>query len=202
MWRYGGPRRAPSRDKRVRLWYFHGLCKRDGVSVLKKNWLYFLVAFAGPLLAIFWWVGGFASASIETNQMRGPYHYAYLEHSGDYAKLPERQFEALRALQAQNVAHGAAFTLMMTDPRATAMGKRSAQTGYLVEAGVSVKEPLQLGEVPARSVLVTSVRAHPRLAVGKGYAALLRYLDGHGMKLAVPTVEIYQNNTLTIEMNL
>lgn len=169
---------------------------------MKKNWLYFLLAFAGPLLGIFWWVGGFASAQIETDQMRGPYHYAYLEHSGDYAKLPERQLAALRTLKEQNIAHGAGIILMMDDPRKTAMGKRSAHAGYLVEPGVSVKEPLKLGEVPARQVLLASVRAHPRLAAGKTYAALLNYLDQRGMKLAVPTVEIYQNNTLTVEMNL
>lgn len=169
---------------------------------MKKNWLYFLAAFAGPLLGIFWWVGGFASTRIETNQTRGPYHYAYLEHSGDYAKLPDRQLEARHALEAQGIAHGAAITLLQNDPRLTARDKRSAQTGYLVEPGVAVKEPLKLGDVPARRVLLASVRAHPRLAAGKIYTALLKYLDEHGMKLAVPTVEIYQNNTLTVEMNL
>lgn len=169
---------------------------------MKKQWLYFLAAFAAPLLAIFWWVGGFASPGIEAGQMRGPYHYAYLEHGGDYAKLPERQLEALRALQAQGVAHGAAVTLMQDDPRTTARQKLGAQTGYLVEPGVSVKEPLKLGDVPARQVLVVKVRAHPRLAAGKAYAALLKYLDERGMKLKLPTLEIYQDNTLTVEMNL
>ncbi len=173
-----------------------------GVSRLKKNWLYFLLAFAAPLVGIFWWVGGFSSARVETNQVRGPYHYAYLEHSGDYAKLPDRQLEALRALQAQGVAHGAAITLMQSDPRTTAQGKLTAQTGYLVETGVSVREPLKLADIPARPVIVVQLRAHPRLAVGKAYAALLKYLDGHGMKLKLPTLEIYQNSTLTVEMDI
>ena len=173
-----------------------------GVSRLNKNWLYFLLAFAAPLVGIFWWVGGFASAGIETNLVRGPYHYAYLEHSGDYVKLPDKQLEALRVLQAQGVAHGAAITLMQQDPRTAAKSKLKAQTGYLVEAGVSVSEPLKLADVPARSVLVAQLRAHPRLAAGKVYAALLKYLDERGMKLRLPTLEIYQNSTLTVEMDI
>lgn len=169
---------------------------------MKKNWLYFLLAFVAPLVGIFWWVGGFTSAHVETNQVRGPYHYAYLEHSGDYAKLPDRQLVAFRVLEAQGVAHGAAITLMQNDPRTTAKDKLTAQTGYLVEAGVSVREPLKLADVPARSVIVVELRAHPRLAAGKVYATLLKYLDEHGMKLKLPTVEIYQNSTLTVEMDI
>jgi DNA gyrase inhibitor GyrI len=169
---------------------------------LKKNWLYFLLAFAAPLVGIFWWVGGFTSARIETNQVRGPYHYAYLEHSGDYAKLPEKQREAFLALEAQGVAHGAAITLMQNDPRNTARDKLTAQTGYLVATGVSVREPLKLADVPARPVIVVGLRAHPRLAAGKAYAALLKYLKENSMKLKLPTLEIYQNSTLTVEMDI
>ena len=168
---------------------------------MKKQWLYFLIAFALPLVGIFWWVGGFASVEIETGQTRGPYHYAYLEHSGDYAKLPDRQLQALQALQGQGIEHGAAVTLMRNDPRTTSRDKLSAQTGYLVAPGVSVREPLKLADVPARQVVVAHVRAHPRLAAGKVYAALLKYLDQHGMKLKLPTLEIYQNNELTVEMD-
>ena len=169
---------------------------------MKKNWLYFLGAFAAPLVGIFWWVGGFASAKIETNLVRGPYHYAYLEHSGDYATLPERQLEALRALQAQGIAHGAAITLMQSDPRATPRKNLTAQTGYLVAPDASVREPLKQADVPARQVMIVHLRAHPRLAAGKVYAALLKYLAEHGMKLKVPTLEIYQNNEMTVEMEL
>ena len=174
----------------------------NGVSRLKKNWLYFLVAFAAPLVGIFWWVGGFASARVETNLVRGPYHYAYLEFSGDYVKLPDKQLEALRVLQAQGVARGAAITLMQNDPRTTAKSMLKAQTGYLVEAGASVREPLKLADVPARSVIVVQLRAHPRLAAGKVYATLLKYLNEHDMKLKLPTLEIYQNSTLTVEMDI
>lgn len=144
----------------------------------------------------------FASPDIETNQVRGPYHYAYLEHSGDYANLPDKQLEALRALQAQGVAHGAAITLMEGDPRTAVKSSLTARTGYLVEAGVNAREPLKLADVPARPVLVVQLRAHPRLAAGKVYAALLKYLGEHNLKLKLPTLEIYQNSTLAVEMEI
>ena len=175
-------------------------CARWG-NRLKRQWRYFLLAFVLPLLGIYGWVGGFTSARIEANQMRGPYHYAYLAHSGDYARLPQRQMEALRVLQAQGIAHGAAVTLMQDDPRTTPSGKLTARTGYLVAPGAVVREPLRLADAPARRVLVVWVRAHPRLAAGKVYAALLKYLDAHSIKLKLPTLEIYQDQQLSVEMD-
>jgi hypothetical protein len=168
---------------------------------LKKQWLYFLLAFAIPLAVIFWWVGVFASARIETAQVRGPYHYAYLELEGDYSKIPDKQMEALRALEAQKISHGAAVTLMLNDPRTTVRSKLAARVGYLVEPGVVVREPLKLAEVPARPVTLARVRAHPRIAPGKAYAALLEHLESRGRQLRLPTLEIYRNGELTVEMD-
>lgn len=169
---------------------------------MKKQWLYFLLAFVVPLVSIFWWVGGFAEVKVETNQMRGPYHFAYLEHTGDYTRLPDSQLETLRLLKEQGIEHGAALTLMLDDPRNTSKKKLSALTGYVVADGVKVREPLKLADIPARQVIVAKVRAHPRLAPGKDYAALLKYLNEHGMKFKLPTLELYQDNELSVEMDL
>lgn len=169
---------------------------------MKKQWKFFLLAFVLPLLGIFWWVGAFTEVKVETGQMRGPYHFAYAEHSGDYANLPDSQLAVLRVLKDQGIEHGAALSLMQDDPRATSRKKLTALTGYVVADGVKVREPLKLMDIPARAVIVASVRAHPRLAPGKVYAALLKYLDERGMKLKVPTLEVYQNNEFSVEMEL
>ena len=190
------------RDKRSGLWYFRALHLLERGISLEEKLAVFPAGFCCTAGGHFLVGGRLASPGVETNLVRGPYHYAYLEHSGDYVNLPDKQMEALRALKAQGVAHGAAITLMQHDPRSTAKSKLTAQTGYLVEAGVSVREPLKLADVPARPVLVVQLRAHPRLAAGKVYAALLKYLDEHGMKLKLPTLEIYQNSTLTVEMDI
>lgn len=168
---------------------------------MKKHWLSFLLAFVLPLLAIFWWWGGFGKVSFETAE-RGPYRFAYMTQKGDYAKLPEKQQEVLSRLQQQGVAPGAAITLLLNDPRATAKRDWQAQTGYLVGAGVQVSEPLAIGEVPARRVLLARVKAQPLLAPGKVYAALLDYLEERRMPFNLPTVELYQDGELTVEMSL
>jgi hypothetical protein len=63
-----------------------------------------------------------------------------------------------------------------------------------------VSEPLAIGSVPARQVVLVKVKAQPLLAPGKAYSALLGYLDDHHMKLKLPTLELYQEGVLTVEV--
>lgn len=167
---------------------------------MKKHWIPFLLAFVLPLILVYWWWGGFNKASFEVAQ-RGPYTYAYMIQKGDYYKLPEKQQEVLGRLQQQGVKSGAAVTLLLNDPRATPKREWSAHTGYMVDAQAKVADPLAIGNVPARRVLLVKVKAQPLLAPGKAYSALLEYLDEHHMKLNLPTVELYQDGVLTVEMN-
>lgn len=166
-----------------------------------KQWHYFLLVFLLPVIAVVWWWGTFAEARIVTGQTRGPYHYAYLVQNGDFSKLPEAQQTALRELKHQKIETGAPITVLLTDPRTTTQRKEwTAQVGYLVAADAKVAEPFKLADIPARRVIIAQVRAHPSLAPGKAYAALIAYLDGHGMKLTLPTVETYEGSELTVEM--
>jgi effector-binding domain-containing protein len=168
---------------------------------VKKQWHYFVAVFLLPIIGIAWWWGVFSEAKVETGQTRGPYHYAYLTQKGTLDKLPEAQQTALRKLGQQGIASGAPITVLLTDPRTTARKEQTARVGYLVDASARVAEPLKLADIPARSVIVTRVRAHPTVAPGKAYAALLDYLDGQGMSLRLPTVEIYHDSELSLEMD-
>ncbi len=168
---------------------------------MKKQWHYFVAVFLLPILGIAWWWGVFSEVKIETGQMRGPYHYAYLTQHGALDKLPEAQQTALRELGQQGIASGAPITVLLTDPRTTARKELTARVGYLVDASAKVAEPLKLADIPARSVIVARVRAHPTVAPGKAYAALLDYLDGRGMNLKLPTVEIFRDSELSLEMD-
>ena len=184
------------------LWYLRALPTLGGLPTLKKQWPYFLLVFLLPTIGTIWWWGTFADARIVVDQTRGPYHYAYLVQNGDFSKLPEAQQTALRELKHQKIETGAPITVLLTDPRTTPRKEWTAQVGYLVEAGAKVAEPLKLADLPARRVIIAQVRAHPSLAPGKAYAALIEHLDGHGMKLALPTVETYQGSELTVEMGI
>lgn len=178
-------------------WRLRLVCKR--VREVNKNWAYFLLAFVVPVVGIFWWWGAFATPTVEIAQ-RGPYHYAYGDYVGEYTKLLDQQPGVIRAFEAQHIARGASITLMLNDPRTTPKKEQSARIGYLVDPAVTVHEPLRVADVPARTVLVVRVHGHPRLAPGKAYGVLLQYLKEHGMKFNLPTVEIYQNGELTVEM--
>lgn len=167
-----------------------------------KQWHYFLLVFLIPIIGIAWWWGVFADAQVEAEQMRGPYHYAYLTQNGALSKLPEAQQAARRELKQQKIEIGAPITVLLTDPRTTARKELTAQVGYLVEAGAKVAEPLKLADIPARRVIVAHIHAHPTVAPGKAYTALIGYLDSHGIKLNLPTVEIYQGADLSVEMGM
>jgi hypothetical protein len=168
---------------------------------MKKHWLPFLLAFVLPLLLIFWWWGGFNSATFDQAE-RGPYRYAYLAQKGDYSTLPEKQQEVLKLLQQQGVQAGLPVTLLLNDPTSTPKREWGAQVGYLLDAQAKVAAPLALGEIPARRVLLVRVKAASLLAPGKAYASLLEYLKQHQMKLNLPTLELYQDGVLSVEMNL
>lgn len=168
---------------------------------MKKQWVGFLLFFLLPVLVVLWLVGAFAGAKVEYG-VRGPYHYAYIDYTGDYSKILDTQDEVYQALKAQGIEAGAPVALILDDPRVTAAKELRAQAGYLVAQNAPVKPPLKTADIPERRVLIAQVKAHPMLAPSKAYSALLSYLKAQNMTLHLPTFEIYQHRTLTVEMNL
>ena len=173
-----------------------------------KKYLPFLLAFVLPLVIVFAWWGGFNSVSITTG-VGGPYTYAYLEHTGDYTKLPKLTEEARAALQAQGVEYGLPITILYSNPELVQKGERQSRTGFLVAPGTEVAAPLKLDTLPARPVLMAKVQAGLLLAPSKAYQALDGYLQAQGRGIRMPTVEIYAASDnvmtmgeLTVEMEL
>jgi hypothetical protein len=193
------------------LWYlFHSGCHVGShiqqpevlvrrICQLKKEWPYFAVAFVIPVLGMLWWWGAFATATIEETT-RGPYRFACLDAKGSYTKLAGKQQEVRFQLQRKNIVPGKQATLLMSDPRSTPRDQLSAKTGYLIDADASLPEPLEVGSLPARPVVVARVKAHPLFAYGKAYGALLAYAKKHGTLLSMPTFESYDDSVLSVEM--
>ncbi len=148
-----------------------------------------------------WWWGLFSSAKIELAE-RGGYRYAYLDAQGVYSKLAKKQEEVLFELRKQGITPGAEVTLILTDPRTTPHDDLRARTGFAVDADTEVKEPLKSEVIANRKVVVASIKAHPLLAYGKTYGALLDYAKAHNISLQLPTLEIMDNSVLSIEMPL
>jgi effector-binding domain-containing protein len=168
---------------------------------VKKQHLYFLLAFLLPTLIVFWWWGMFRAATIEIAE-RGPYRYAYLQAEGPYSKLAAKQQEVAAELRKQGITAGKSFTLILDDPRTTKAGERRARTGYLIDATAAPQPPLAIETIPERRVVVAEAKAHPLIAYGKVYGTLLDFSKRQGETLHMPTVEIYSASVLSVEMPL
>ena len=168
---------------------------------MSKQWPYFLLAFLLPLLWTFWWWGAFNQPKLEITQRKG-IHYAYLVSDGEYSKIEDRQKEVYDLLKHQGIEPGQFVTLIERDPRNTPSSQRRAQAGVEIAPAAHPIAPLMEGVLPDRQALVVSARAHPFIAYGKVYGALLDHLKTHGMSLHLPVLETTHDNTLTIEMTL
>lgn len=159
--------------------------------MIRKQWPAFVLAFALPLLAVYWWWGGFNAATVSETES-GPHHYAYLEHSGDLGKLPKTQTQVLVLLDQAGIAPGDTITVLLTDPRKTARGEQRARTGYRVPADAKLPDELHSETIPRRKVVAATVRAAVMLAPSKAYQALADHLEPTGRDITLPAVEIYR----------
>lgn len=174
--------------------------------MLKKQWPAFVLAFVLPILAVFWWWGGFNSVSV-TETEAGPYRYAYLDYEGPISNMRKTQRKALEAFDVAKVAAGDTLSVILTDPRA-ANGKVRAQLGYTLAENAPLPQGLKEGRVARRPVYSAQVQAAVLLAPSKAYQALSDRLEARGQALAMPTVELYRPadepyriGTFTLEMN-
>ena len=174
--------------------------------MFKKQWPAFLLAFVLPLLAVFWWWGGFSAVSV-TETEAGPYRFAYLDYAGPISNLRKTQRKALDAFNAARVEAGDTISVILTDPRA-ASGKVRAQLGYTLADTAPVPGGLKEGRIERRPVYRAQVQAAVLLAPSKAYQALSDTLEPRGRAIVMPTVELYRPagqagriGTFTLEMN-
>lgn len=146
-----------------------------------------------------WWWGLFSSTKIEVQQA-GHYRYAYVEAIGPYAKLADHRQEVLAELKQQHISPDAEVTLLQSDPRQTKPEALKAHTGYIIPATATPRAPLKVAEIAPRQVVVATIKAHPLIAYGKAYGALLEFSKQQHRPLQLPTLEIFVNSTLRVEM--
>lgn len=174
--------------------------------MFKKQWPAFLLAFVLPLLAVFWWWGGFNTVSV-TETEAGPYRYAYLDYEGPISNLRKSQRAALEKFIAAEVDAGDTISVVLTDPRA-AEGKVRAQVGYTLGDSAPIPKGLSEGRIERRLVYAAHVQAAVLLAPSKAYQALSDTLEARGQAIVMPTVELYRPagqanrvGSFTLEMN-
>ena len=174
--------------------------------MFKKQWPAFVLAFVLPLLAVFWWWGGFNAVSVSETEA-GPYRYAYLDYEGPISNMRKSQRAVLEKFDVAKVEAGDTINVILTDPRA-AHGKVRAQLGYILADAAPLPEGLKEGRIERRPVYAAHVQAAVLLAPSKAYQALSDTLEQHGQTIAMPTVELYRPagqanriGTFTLEMN-
>lgn len=159
--------------------------------MIRKQWPAFILAFVLPLLAVYWWWGGFNAATISEMES-GPHFYAYLEHTGDLGKLPKTQDMVYKLLKQAGIEPGDTITVLLTDPRITPKGEQHAKTGYRIPLDAKLPSALKGEIIPRRKVVAARVNAAVMLAPSKAYQALDDYLKPLGRDITVPAVEIYR----------
>jgi hypothetical protein len=175
-------------------------------GVFKKQWPAFVLAFILPLVAVFWWWGGFRAVSVSETEA-GPYRYAYLDYEGPISNMRKTQRKVLDEFNAAKVEAGDTISVILTDPRA-ASGKVSAHLGYILADDAAIPHGLMEGRIERRPVYSAQVQAAVLLAPSKAYQALADALEPSGRAIVMPTVELYRPagkpgriGTLTLEMN-
>ncbi|MEW6133916.1 MAG: GyrI-like domain-containing protein [Pseudomonadota bacterium] len=161
------------------------------MTLIRKQWPAFVLAFVLPLLAVYWWWGGFNRVAVAETES-GPHFYAYLEHEGDLGKLPETQARVFALLKQAGITPGDTITVLLTDPRKSARGGQRAKTGYRVALDAKLPAELQSEIIPRRRVYAATVQAAVALAPSKAYQALADYLQPMGRDITLPAVEIYR----------
>ncbi len=161
-----------------------------GVTLIKKNWLAFVLAFVLPILLTFWWWGGFNHAKVQEVQSE-PLHYAYTEYYGDYGNLSGIQQKVYAALINQKIEPGKPITILYADPRTTKKHDQHARVGYLIAASAQAKQPILTEDLPSTRVLRAEVQASLLLAPGMAYQSLHDYLKPMNKDIQMPSVEIY-----------
>jgi hypothetical protein len=174
--------------------------------VFKKQWPAFVLAFVLPLVAVFWWWGGFNAVSVSEIEA-GPYRYAYLAYEGPISNIRKPQRTVLEKFKLARVEAGDTINVILSDPRAT-HGKVRAQVGYTLSETAAMPPGLTEGRIARRPVYAAEVHAVVLLAPSKAYQKLADTLEAQGKTLAMPTVERYrpagQSNRVgyfTLEMN-
>jgi hypothetical protein len=174
--------------------------------MFKKQWSAFLLAFVLPVVGVYAWWGGFATAHVERTEA-GPYRYAYLDYQGPLNDMRKTQKQVLMAFVDARIVEGDTLTVLLTDPRHSA-GKIRAQVGYTLAASAALPQGLKEGRIARRLVLLTRVQASILLGPSKAYQALSDYLKPGGSDISMPTVEVFhpaksisEIGEFTLEMN-
>jgi len=157
--------------------------------VFRKQLPAFVLAFLVPLVAVYWWWGGFAGVEL-TQVEASAYRYAYLDYEGRIDNMRKTQNQVYKAFEDAKVEPGDSITVLETDPRSDDHGHVRARVGYVLPPGAAIPSDLKAGELAPRPVIRASVQAVVLLAPSKAYEAVSEAYGNEAIRM--PTVELYR----------
>lgn len=164
------------------------------------GWKGALIAFLLPLIAIAWFLGVFAQATVSVTEA-GPYRYVYVAMKGPYYRIDDALQDLNRELTLKRIPHGTPIGIFYDDPRTVPEKALRSRAGYLLAADVKLPKHLPEDFIPRRRVIQVQVSAHPSIAPIKLYRALEEYAQAQGIPMRSPSLERYgPKRVVTVEM--
>lgn len=152
-----------------------------------------LVAIVGGFLVLAYQFGAFSDVTL-AQEVRGPYHIVYLDHTGPYVEIAGVIARVDTMLKGQNITTVAACGLFHDDPAQTPPHELRSQGGFIVPDSLAVQPPFGLITLPEREVLIGTIEAHPALAPFKTYPKMHVWLKENQYESIGAALEIYRQD--------
>ena len=160
---------------------------------MKRFWIIFvgLVALLALLLVGLGFFFGVFSPVRITKQVRGPYLMVSMLHRGAYHRVSEKIEKVGTMLDEMKIPKIIPCALFYDDPGDVSLGNLRSEGGYLVDQQFSLEHPFRQREIPKRSVIVATIKAHPLVAPFRTYSKIVEFMKMHHLKSMSPAFERY-----------
>ena len=162
-------------------------------SKMKKGFTVLLlltVFFALSLGVLGYFFGVFSPVRITTG-MRGPYLMTYMPHRGAYHRVLGKIEKVGRMLDKKHIAKTIPCAFFYDDPKDVPLEKLKSEGGYLVDEDLQLEHPFGQRKIPARGVIIATVKAHPMVAPFKTYRKIVEFMQMHRLDHNGPAMERY-----------
>ena len=153
-----------------------------------------IILLIGLLLLIGAWKAGVFEDPEITVELRGPYHYVFIQKTGDFSNIPNAYKEADNLFIEQSLEKSTACGMYLDDPAMVGPENSRWRVGYFVKDSVDVNTPLEFLLIPNAEYAVASINAHPMVAPFKTYPALEKWVQTSEYQFVGPAYEIYNDD--------
>lgn len=128
-----------------------------------------------------------------------PFSYAALSCSGSYEQIGVKIGQFMQEFFKQKLTPaGPPFGLYLNSPKDVKTEDLKWEIGFPVAKDAVVAEPLKKGEFGFLKA-ASAIHTGPYDKVGETYAAMLKFIEANGWRMAGPWLEKYLNNPMQVK---